>query len=78
MRPTGTAAEFTAWWQGVLACDAIQAGVPDLTDEQVEQVQNEKHGYEALIASRAADSATASPTDAAMLFNPMGTPLRHC
>lgn len=58
MRPTGTAAEFTAWWQGVLACDAIQAGVPDLTDEQVEQVQNEKHGYEALIASRAADSAT--------------------
>lgn len=58
MRPTATAGQFGAWWQGVVACDAIQAGVPDLTEEQVEQIQNEKHGYEALIASRAADSAT--------------------
>lgn len=51
------AAQFQTWWTGACAIDAT-IDTLDLSDEQVEQLQTEKHGLEALIASRPADSRT--------------------
>uniref|UniRef100_A0A6H1ZSQ9 Uncharacterized protein n=1 Tax=viral metagenome TaxID=1070528 RepID=A0A6H1ZSQ9_9ZZZZ len=46
-------AQFRTWW---IAAKTIDATIDtlDLSDEQVEQLQSEKHGLEGLIASRKA------------------------
>ncbi|MGH6978206.1 MAG: hypothetical protein ACRED4_02770 [Brevundimonas sp.] len=56
MSPLASEAEFAAWWIAARACDARIDVRPDLADAEVEAIQGEKHGYEALIASRRADS----------------------
>lgn len=49
---TATGEQFAKWWMAAKACDAIVDTITDLNDEQVERVQTEKHGYEALIGTR--------------------------
>lgn len=47
--------DFRTWWIGAKAIDATVDGL-DLGEEQIERLQSEKHGLEALIATRRAET----------------------